>query len=106
MDRHQQLASWSQRDQRLRDQRYPGQEAELIPGQDRRQDELRFGERKLIADTHARASPKGKVGKAMAPVRTLWRGTLGIEDIRPLPESTMPVGRPKKQQDIRPFGNG
>src|SRR5258708_18505825 len=86
MDRHQQLASWSQRDQRLRDHVGPGQEAELIPGQDRRQDELRFGERKLIADTHARASPKGEVGKAMTPGRTLWRETLGIEDIRPLPE--------------------
>ena len=61
MDRHQQLASWSQRDQRLRDHVGPRQEAQLIPGQDRRQDELRFGERKLIADTHARASPKGEV---------------------------------------------
>ena len=66
-DRHQQLPSWSQGDQRLRDHFNSRQEAELIPGQDRRQDELRFGERKLIADTHARASPKGEVGKAMAP---------------------------------------
>jgi len=68
MERHQQLASsWPQRDQRLRDRRYPWQEAELIAGQDRRQDELRFGEGKLIADTQARASSKGEVGKAMAP---------------------------------------
>src|SRR5260370_30053586 len=103
MDRHQQLASWSQRDQRLRDQRYPGQEAELIPGQDRRQDELRFGEGKLIADTHARASPKGKAGKAMTPGRTLWRATLWVQDIRPLPAVRMPGGRRRKHQDIRPF---
>src|SRR5260221_3670366 len=105
MARYEQLASWSQCDQRLRDQRYLGQEVELIPGQDRRQDELRFGERKLIADTHARASPKGEVRKAMAPGCARRLEALWVEDIRLLPEVRMPVGRRRKHQDIRPFGN-
>src|SRR5258708_35886156 len=81
MDRHQQLASWSQRDQRLRDHVGPGQEAELTAGQDCRQDELRFDERKLIADTHARASPKGEVVKAMTHDCALCRETLRVVEI-------------------------
>jgi hypothetical protein len=79
---HQQAASWPQGDQRLRDHVGPGQEAELIPGQDRRQDELRFDEGKLIADTHARASPKGEVRKAMVPCCAREREAFRVEDIR------------------------
>src|SRR5258707_12736587 len=105
ISRHQQAASWPQGDQRLRDHVGPRQEAELIAGQDRRQDELRFGERKLIADTHARASPKGEVRKAMAPSCARGLEALRVEDIRPLPEVRMPVGRRRKHEDIRPFGN-
>src|SRR5260221_13038456 len=106
MARYEQLGWLSQCDKRLRDQRYLGQDAELIPGQDRRQDELRFGERKLIADTHAWASPKGEVRKAMAPGCARGLEALRVEDIRPLPEVRMPVGRRRKHEDIRPFGNG
>src|SRR6266566_5334273 len=105
ISRHQQAASWPRGDQRLRDHAGLGQEAELIAGQDRRQDELRFGERKLIADTHARASPKGEVRKAMALGCPLGLEALRVEDIRPLPKRRMPVGRRRKHQDIRPFGN-
>src|SRR5258708_20510231 len=86
ISRHQQAASWPQGDQRLRDHVGPRQEAELIAGQDRRQDELRFGERKLIADTHARASPKGEVRKAMAPGCPRGLEALRVEDIKPLPK--------------------
>src|SRR5216683_4923483 len=106
ISRHQQAASWPQRDQRLRDHAGPRQEAELIPGQDRRQDELRFGERKLVANTETWTSPKGEVRKAMAPGHPLRLEALRVEDIRPLPEVRMPVGRRRKHQDIRPFGNG
>src|SRR5260221_6420952 len=102
---HQQPSSWSQSDQRLRDHAGPRQEAELIPGQDRRQDELRFGERKLVANTETWTSPKGEVRKAMAPGHPLQLEALRVEDIRPLPEVRMPVGRHRKHQDIRPFGN-
>src|SRR5258708_7104452 len=86
ISRHQQAASWPQGDQRLRDHAGPRQEAQLIPGQDRRQDGLRFGERKLIADTHARASPKGEVRKAMAPGCPRGLEALRVEDIKPLPK--------------------
>src|SRR5258708_18881475 len=106
ISRHQQAASWPQGDQRLRDHAGLGQEAELIAGQDRRQDELRFGERKLIADTHPLASPKGEVRKAMAPGCARGLEALRVEDIRPLPKRRMPVRHRRKHQDIRPFGNG
>src|SRR5258708_3669182 len=106
ISRHQQAASWPQGDQRLRDHAGPRQEAELIPGQDRRQDELRFGERKLVANTETWTSPKGEVRKAMAPGHPLRLEALRVEDIRPLPEVRMPVGRRRKQQDIRPPGDG
>src|SRR6266849_5779392 len=106
ISRHQQAASWPLGDQRLRDQRYPRQEAQLIPGQDRRQDELRFGERKRVANTQAWATPKGEVREAMAPGCARGLEALRVEDIRPLPKRRMTVGRRRKHQDIRPFGNG
>src|SRR6266852_6734087 len=106
ISRHQQAASWPQGDQRLRDHAGPRQEAELIPGQDRRQDELRFGERKLVANTETWTSPKGEVRKAMAPGHPLRLEALRVEDIRSLPKRRMPVRHRRKHQDIGPFGNG
>src|SRR5216683_379628 len=70
------------------------------------QDDLCFGERKLVANTETWTSPKGEVRKAMAPGHPLRLEALRVEDIRPLPEVRMPVGRRRKHQDIRPFGNG
>src|SRR5258707_9403958 len=106
ISRHQQAASWPQGDQRLRDHAGPRQEAQLIPGQDRRQDELRFGERKLVANTETWTSPKGEVRKAMAPGHPLRLEALWVEDISSLPKRRMPVRHRRKHQDIRPFGNG
>src|SRR6266567_4595740 len=102
---HQQVATGAQRYQRLRGDDCPRQEPQLIAGEDGRQDQLRFVERKLIAKTQAWATPKGEVGKAMASCRKLRREPFGIERAGSLPEGRMTMRDVGEDQHIGSPGN-
>lgn len=91
MHGHQQGTAWPQGHQRLRDDLCVGRKPQLVPRQNRRQDELRLSKGELIADTQAWATPKGKVGKAGAICRALSGKPFWVELIGPLPVARMPV---------------
>jgi hypothetical protein len=91
LDPHPDAVARPQRDERPRFDGRAGCEAQTIALRQRRQHEMRFDHRELVADALARPGAERQVGELRPGGRALRREAIGIEPLRIIPVSRQPM---------------